>query len=485
MSYQYVTDLRNRIEDTCKLAREELSKASECYKKLYDRKARPRKLTIGGQALILLPTDHNKLIMQWKGPFPVVGQHAKNDYTLDINGKSKTFHINMLKMYNSRKETPEETEEEKALNIVATSVIETPEDNAEEDLHLFEVDLQNKNETYLDVNYAEDTLTSQQLAEAKDLVFEFRDIFTDMPGTTNLAEHKIELTTDEPTRQKPYPLPYATRQKVKEEVEKMLEAGIIERTDSPYTSPVVLVSKPDGSIRFCVDYRKLNRVTIFDGEPMPSADDIFAKLQGDKYYSKIDLAKGYWQVPIREQDKPKTAFITPDGCYQFRKMPFGLVNATATFNRLMRKVTRQTKNTDSFVDDVLNHTRTWQQQMQSLRLVFERLRQGRLTARPTKCFIGFQSLVFVGHQISDGALHPHPDKVKEIVEAPRPNTKRQVRSFLGLVGYYRSYIPNFSTIAFPLTNLTKKNQPNTVKWGHDEEVAYRELKEAVTKESHS
>ena len=403
-------------------------------------------------------------------------QAAKAKKSPTIN-ESKT-----LKLYQCR-ESPEDEVKESNVVIedVAGAVIEEATEDSEDDLHLLELGQVESHETYLDVHYA-DTLSPQQLIEAQDLVYEYRDIFSDVPDTTNLAEHKIELTTAEPTRQKPYPLPYATRQKVREEVEKMLEAGIIERTESPYAAPVVLVKKSDGSIRFCIDYRKLNRITIFDGEPMTTADDIFATLQGDKYFSKVDLAKGYWQVPIREGDRQKTAFVTPDGSYQFRKMPFGLVNATATFNRLMRKATRGIDRADSFVDDLLGHTPTWNDHMQVLRKVFEQLREGRLRVRPTKCHIGFKSLTFLGHQIQEGALHPHPDKVEEILQAPNPTTKRQVRSFLGLVGYYRSYIPNFSTIAAPLTDLTKKGLSNIVRWGKQEEDAFQQLKAVITQD---
>ena len=484
-SYQYVLDLKGRIEETCRIAREELRKASCRYKKAYDKRARPRSMRVGDQALILLPTDCNKLTMQWKGPFRVIGQVAKYDYMLDVNGKNRTFHLNILKKYHPREKaiTDDSTEvvHGDLISIVAANIVEETEEGTEGDLHLLEVNLPESNETYLDVQYA-DTLTPVQLQEAKDLVFEYRDLFTDLPGTTNLAEHKIDLTTDEPIRQKPYPLPYATRERVKEEIEKMLEMGVIERSESPYAAPVVLVKKPDGSIRFCIDFRRLNRVTVFDSEPMTSADDIFAKLQGDRYFTKIDLSKGYWQVPIRDEDKPKTAFVTQDGCYQFCKMPFGLVNATATFNRMMRKATRQIDHLDSFVDDILGHTENWMDHLLVLRKVFDHLRQGHLTIRPTKCFIGFHSLIFVGHKIGDGTLCPHPDKVDEICQAPRPVTKKQVRSFLGLVGYYRAYIPNFAAIATPLTDLTKKGHPNVVVWGEVEERAFQNLKKAVTKD---
>ena len=485
MSYQYVIDLRDKIEKTCELAREELQKAGRRYKKYYDRKAKPRFLKPGDSVLILLPTDNNKLLLQWKGPFKVLQRIAKNDYSIEIKGKAKTFHINMLKQYIHREETNAICEVTATMGI-CTSVFDVVssmvvEDDVQTDEQLTELYSAGKGETYKDVTYAE-CLTPDQRKELEDLVHEFKDVFTDQPGSTCLAEHKIELTTDDPLRQKPYPLPFATRELVKEEIKKMLEADIIERSDSPYASPVVLVKKPDGSIRFCVDYRNLNRITIFDGEPMPNAEDIFVKLQADVYFSKFDLSKGFWQIPLRLEDRPKTAFVTPDGLYQFKKMPFGLVNATASFNRMMRRAFCHESNADSFVDDLLAHTQTWRIHMDVLRSILEILRRAHLTVRPTKCCLGFKKLDYVGHTIGGGMIQPQCDKVEKILSAPCPKTKKEVRSFLGLVGYYREYIPHFSTIAVPLTNLTKKGLPNMVCFGPEEFKAFETLKKMVTQE---
>ncbi len=263
----------------------------------------------------------------------------------------------------------------------------------------------------------------------------------------------------------------------------MLDADIIEESDSPYSSPVVLVKKKDNTYRFCIDFRILNKITIFDNEPMPEADDIFTKLAGDMFFSKLDLAKGYWQIPVRKEDRPKTAFSIPNGHhYQFKKMPFGLMNAGATFNRMMRKVLHGIEPADSFVDDVLSHTDSWQCQLKVLREVFQRISETHLTLRPTKCEIGCRSVSFVGQNIKEGELHPQDRKVTEIDDAPVPKTKKQLRSFLGLVGYYRQYIPNFAAVAVPLTEKTKKGEPNVLEWGAAQDQAFKKLKQSLVKE---
>ena len=474
-TYQYVLELKDRIEKTCELAREELSKSAKRYKRYYDKKAKSRVLQPEDEALLLLPTDSNKLLLQWKGPYKITERVGKYTYKLNIKGRNRTFHINMLKQY-WRPNEDESQEEEEEEEIGAVMVVSEDKDE--------EVSLPvpgGSKETYEDVKYSEE-LTEERLSEARSLVETYQQIFTDTPGTTNLEEHHIQLTTDEPVKQRPYPLPFSMREIVKEEIQRMLEDGIIERTDSPYSAPIVMVKKPDGTYRLCIDYRKLNRVTIFDGEPMPAAIDIFSSLVEDKYFSKFDLSKGFWQIPIKEEDKLKTAFVTQDGAYQFKKMPFGAINSTATFNRLMRKCLGQVKDVHSFVDDVLVHSKTWEEHLDTLQQVFEAIKDAGLTIRPKKSQVGCLSLQFLGHNVGKGVLSPQEEKVQNILGARPPTTKKQVRSFLGSIGYYRNFIPNFSLIAAPLTDLTKKYNSNSVKWGKNEDQAFTKLKKLITQE---
>ena len=181
--------------------------------------------------------------------------------------------------------------------------------------------------------------------------------------STNVEEPIIKTTTQTPVRVKPYPVPYALRQVVEDEVKKMLEAAIIERSNSPYNSAIVLIKKKDGSYRFRIDFRKLN-ITKFDSQPTPNPDDIMAKLAKNKFHSKLHLSKGYWQIAVA----PKRRHITAlQGCFHFKKMPFGLMNNAASFNRMKRRVLDGVDNVDSFVDDVLDHTETWSSHMTTLR----------------------------------------------------------------------------------------------------------------------
>ena len=461
-------DLRERLESTCALAKAELQKSSERYRKYYNKKSKNRKLKPGDSVLILLPTDQNKLLMHWKGPFTVLDKVGEASYVVEVNGRRKSFHANLLKEYITR-ESP---------NVFAASVLSMSE--AEEQESCFEIpQLQtSQTETAADVVINE-ALNEGQTNEVKCLLTKFTDVMSDVPGRTNVIECDIKVTTDEPIKTKPYPLPFATRETVQAEIQKMIQLGVVEPSNSPYSSPVVLVPKPDGSKRFCIDFRNLNKVTVYEAEPMQTQDDIFSKLSSDNYFSRVDLTKGYWQVPMACSAKEKTAFATPEGLWQFTTMPFGLVQGPAVFTKLMRRVFRDVPNVDNYLDDILVHTKTWEEHVKTIEVVLEKLRESGLTARPSKCAIGYTKLEFLGHTIEGGKLGPKQSTLDKIQGAERPKTKTQVRSFLGLTGYYRDYIPNYSAVAAPLTDLTRNGRPNKVEWGSAQEKAFKDLKGAL------
>ena len=465
-TYEYVLDLKDRLNETCELARMELQKAQKRQRRYYNRRAENRIFQVGDKVLVLLPTNTNKLLMQWRGPFEIVEHVRENDYKIKLPNRTKMFHANMLKKYWER--------DQESLNAM---VIEEPpiSDTLEGELNLF---TKTQTETYKDVK-VNPHLTETERREVMQILEEFQDVFSDLPKLTNLGEHSISLTTAEPVYSKPYILPYAIRDEIDKELESMMESGIIERSNSPYASPIVVVKKPDGSNRICVDYRKLNKITIFDPQPMTKPDDIFAKLKEDKWFSTFDVTKGYWQIPMREEDKKFTAFTTYKGLYQFRVMPFGLVNAPATFNRLMKQMLGNAEALDNYVDDVLAHTKDWQSHLKAMKDFLTRLRTANLTLRPSKCSVGFPAVTFLGHRVGNEVLEPKTELVTKILQAPRPVNKKQLRSFLGLTGYYHRFIPNYATVASPLTDLTRKGEPNELQWNNEHERAFETLKARI------
>lgn len=323
-------------------------------------------------------------------------------------------------------------------------------------------------------------LSESQKSEVSEILSEFDPVLTDAPGRTNLIEYTLPLSSNEPVRSKAYPIPLSMRKTVENEISYMLELGIIEESESQYASPIVLVRKKDGSNRFCIDFRKLNKIALFDPEPIPNSDELMSKLSEAKYFSKIDLAKGYWQIPVSDTDKNKLAFITHAGLFQFRVMPFGVMNASAVFSRMMRRLLKGMSNTVNYIDDILLYTETWDEHMILLNEVFKRLKHAGLTARPSKCHFGYSSLEFLGHKVGSGRLGPLPEKIDKIIRASIPKTKKDVRSFMGLASYYSKFIPNFTAIAAPLTDLTKSRCSNKVAWGPAQDKAFTTLKSRLS-----
>ena len=264
------------------------------------------------------------------------------------------------------------------------------------------------------------------------------------------------------------------------EVETMLQEGVIEPSSSAWSSPVVVVRKKDGKPRFCIDFRRVNDVTVKDAYPLPQVTATLDKLRGARYLTTLDLKSGYWQVPLSPDSRPITAFTVPGkGLFQFRVMPFGLHSAPATFQRLLDSVIGPALEPNVFVylDDIVIVSRTFKEHLTLLADVFRRLREARLRLNPEKCYFCVNRLKYLGHVIDREGIRTDPDKVSAVEGWPEPQTVKQIRQFLGMASWYRRFIENFSTIAEPLTRLTKKNA--RWKWGTEEYDAFNRLKNAL------
>ena len=329
-----------------------------------------------------------------------------------------------------------------------------------------------------DVKFGE-ALTYDQNRELQMLVQRFSEIFSDRPGDTNLAEHRIDLTSDVPVRQTLYPVPFVLKSSLKKELQLMEDPGIIRKSDSPYASPVVVVKKKDGSNHIYIDFRHLNKITVTDPQPVPSPAESFLGMSEDKYFSKFDLTKGYHQIRVGPSDVHKTAFVTMGQHYEFLRMPFGMINSGMTMTRAARRLLEGMDNVVDYIDDLLVHTKMWEEHLQVLEELFKKLKAANLVARPTKCELGATQVDFLGHRLGQGAVGLQGCNVEKVEDAPRPNTKKEIRSFLGLVGYYQPFIPNFAAIAAPLSDLTRKGRPNKIVWGEPQERAFAALKKAV------
>ena len=243
---------------------------------------------------------------------------------------------------------------------------------------------------------------------------------------------------------------------------------------------MVLVKKKDGSLRFCIDYRRLNEKADLDAYPMPRIEELIDRLGGAQYLTTIDLVRGYWQVPMADKAKELTAFVTPYGLFQFKVMPFGLNGAPATFQRLMDRVTHgMSEYTAANLDDLAAYSATWKDHLEHVRQVLVRLRESGLTAKHDKCQFGMKHCRYLGYVVGGGEVRPELAKVEEVKKWKRPRTKKEVRMFWGLSGYYRSFIPQYSVIAAVLTDLTRKDRPKLVRWTEECEEAFEKLKEVL------
>ena len=322
---------------------------------------------------------------------------------------------------------------------------------------------------------------SQETREdLKSLVEEFQGTFYETDGTlgrSGKTKHKIDTQGNPPIKLPPRRAPIAQREVIEQEVKKMLDAGVIQPSDSPWAAPIVLVRKKDGSVRFCVDFRKLNSVTKKDAYPLPRIDESLDLLSGSKWFSTLDLAQGYFQVEMDEADKEKTAFNTHVGHYHFLTMPFGLTNSGSTFQRLM-ELTLKGLGFDRvlcYIDDVIVMGKTEKEALANLRLVLERFRDANLKLKAKKCSLFQKQVEFLGHVVSEEGIKCDPNKVSAVLDWPVPTNVTEVRSFLGLASYYRKFIPDFSGKASPLTNLTRKGQK--FEWDEGCERAFNQLKQ--------
>ena len=232
----------------------------------------------------------------------------------------------------------------------------------------------------------------------------------------------------------------------------MEEAGVIQRSSSPWASPLHMVPKPDGSWRPCGDYRRLNNATVHDRYPVPNIADFSTRLNGCKYFTKLDLVKGYYQVPMAAEDVPKTAIITPFGLFEFLKMPFGLKCAGQTFQRLMDEVCAGLPFTFVYIDDVLIASPDLETHLQHLRLVLQRFQQNGLVINPAKCEFGRFEINFLGHHVSAAGASPLLKHVEAVEVFPQPQDRLQIQRFLGLINFYRRFIPAAARILRPLTD---------------------------------
>ena len=330
-------------------------------------------------------------------------------------------------------------------------------------------------------------LCPSDLATLRSLLVQYHDVFVLLPddaGYCDLSPHHIDTKDASPIKQQARRLPFHQRQPLQRLLSDLLDKGVIRESASPWAAPIVLVKKTDGSLRLCVDYRKLNAVTVPDAYPLPRISDTLDSFSGCSVFSTLDLATGYWQLAMSPEDQSKTAFTTPLGLYEFTVMPMGCCNGPATFQRVMERVLSGLLGTSTgpvtrvFFDDIAVASGSTSSSVSQLAVVFDRLRSANLKLKLRKCVFLRPQAKFLGVDVSGEGIHTSPSKTTAVADWPQPKDAADVRSFLGLATYYRRFVPRFAHIAAPLHALTAKGAK--FHWSPACQAAFRRLKDRLT-----
>ncbi|KAF2889592.1 hypothetical protein ILUMI_16581 [Ignelater luminosus] len=319
-------------------------------------------------------------------------------------------------------------------------------------------------------------LNSMQRKQFLELLVSFREVFNKYPGRTNRYIHEIKLSDPTPFVRRPYPIPYSLRKEVEKTLAVMLSLGVIKRESSPFASPMAIVRKKDGSVRVCLDARMLNSRMIAETDAPVPPEDIFRRIHTPKFMTTIDLSASYWQIPLTPESRQSTAFVYDGKTYVYQVLPFGLKTAVASFTRAMDIVLGPEFEdfVFKFVDDLLVVSRSYEEHLLHLRLVFERLRQANMTVCLVKTHFFRTEVKFLGHVLSVRGVVPDPDKTAAIARFPVPRTVKQLRGFLGLCNYYRRFRQDYSDAILPLTQLLHKG--TRWNWGVAEHQAFERVK---------
>ena len=493
---EYVSEFREKIFSAIKLAQENMTRSQINMKQIYDKNTKIRSFQPGDQVLVFLPITEHSLQAKYFGPYVIDRKINDLNYVVNTPGRRKenrVCHINMIKEYFNRN-----NDSDKGNSNVSSDVRNNAKDRSyskvsNDDVNTIATLVQTRNDVVVVVDSCDvdvcdrDNLDSsvkenvqsahlknsdylanldQKLSHLSDtqkeevtcLIRNYENLFPDVPTKSTAAEHDVVIMDSQPIKQHPYRLNPIKLEHMRKEIQYMLENDIIETSKSDWSSPCILVPKPDGSYRFVTDFRKVNHVTKTDSFPIPRIDDIIDNIGSATFVSKFDLLKGYWQIPLTQRAKEISAFATPDGLYQYKVMPFGMKCSPATFQRMIHSVLQGLKGCEAYIDDVIIHSTTWQEHIHIMREMFQRLKKANLTVNLAKSEFLHATVEYLGHVVGQGCVKPINAKVVAIANYTVPTTKKELMRFLGMVGFYRKFCHNFSIIVSPLTNLLQKKQ---------------------------
>lgn len=332
---------------------------------------------------------------------------------------------------------------------------------------------------------------SKEYEAIRDLIYKYPNVFSleDEPLTiSNTFFHEI-ITEGKPVYTRPYTIPLKYHEQIREKIGDLVKRGVLRPSKSPYNHPLVPVVKKDGSIRLCLDFRRLNEQILNDTYPLPNIDLVLAQMGKSKFFTSLDLREGYHQIPLTEASCEKTAFTSPEGRYEYLTLPFGLKDAPASFQRIINQVLAGVIGQVGwcYLDDILVTGHDWDSHLANLTEVVRRLSKAKLSLKLEKCRFFQKEVDFLGHVVSQEGIKAQPQKIKAIRDFPRPKTLRELQSFLGLANYYRKFLENFSKMARPLYELTKMGKRKTkpsqlIDWNNEAEMSFVKIKDVISRE---
>ena len=432
----------NTAHDALKEAISNHDRESAKYKKYYDAKAKPQNLKAGQEVLVLRPSRKTKLDCFWTGPYTVIERVGDVNYRVALKGKHQIFHSNILKPYlqrpshlvnlamhvSFRDETPAFSPDNNPVTL----------DNLFDQIKKLEVSPSIK----------------EKLTE---VIRNHKDVFSNTPGKTHLHKFEIKLTNDQPVKFKAYKGNPIVTAMIKTELDKLLHLSLIYRCESSYGAPLFLVQREGKDPRPCINYKALNTLTVPDNYRIPCMEQLVEKLAASRYITLFDLSRGFFQVVVDKESRKYTAMTTPFGNFAWNRMPMGLRNSPAAFQRTMDIVLQGAENYAScYIDDVAVFSNTIEDHVVHLQDVLGRIHDAGLTVKPGKTKIAQAEVEYLGKTVGAGTIKPQLEKIRAIREYPIPLTRRHIRQFLGLVGFYHKWIKDYASIAKPLTDCLRK-----------------------------
>ncbi|GFX21797.1 hypothetical protein TNCV_2310761 [Trichonephila clavipes] len=419
----YLQEMKINMEKAAESASFTAAQKQKAYGDYFNKRSSVKNFSIGEQVVLLIPDSSNKIYARWTGPGEIIQRHPPHSYKVKLpDGSVRHVHVNKIRKYHPR--------------TLAVGVI-------------FEGD------------------------------HEFGEIHPTPNFSRSTSErvlHEINLNHLKETV-RIYRIPESLKIKVDEQIEEILRLDLIEESDAEIAYPIVCVNKKDGTLRLCVDFRALNSESVSDDFPMEDAVELIHSIGRANIITTLDLLKGYWAIPMAEDSKNLTSFKTHRQQYRFKVMSFGLKNASATFQREMNKALSCYREfSRAYIDDIAIFSKNWEEHLLHLDTILTKLSELNFTVNLKKCAFGKAQIKYLGHIIGSGKHEPDPEKTAVINNLPVPKTKKELRSVLGLCNYYREYIPKYSELVYPLTELTKKRVPDSIPWTEKHNSSFHLLK---------